>query len=130
MIDGRGCRRVGRDCSAVGKQLPDRCSRLILRQRGVVATWQATAAGISGRDMQDLVRSERWQRLHFGVYAASTGQPSREAMLWADILRAGPWSILSHETAAELDGLLDRRSRLIHVTVPQRQHRLDVAGLV
>jgi hypothetical protein len=121
---------VGPDCSAVGKQLPDRCSRLILRQRGVIAAWQAAAAGISRRDMQDLMRSERWQRLHFGVYAAFTGEPSREATLWAAVLRAGPWSILSHETAAELDGLLDRRSRLIHVTVPQRQHRLEVAELV
>jgi very-short-patch-repair endonuclease len=113
----------------VGKQLPDRCSRLISRQRGVIATWQANATGVSRREMQDLVRSERWQRLHFGVYAAFTGPPSREATLWAAVLRTGPRSILSHETAAELDGLVNSRSRLIHVTVPQRQHRQEVPGL-
>lgn len=45
------------------------------------------------------------------------------------MLRAGPRSILSHETAAELDGLLDRGSKLIHVTVPQSQHRQQIAGI-
>jgi hypothetical protein len=39
-------------------------------------------------------------------------------------------SILSHETAAELDGLLDRRSKLLHVTVPARQHMRGIPGLV
>jgi hypothetical protein len=100
------------------------------RQSGVIATWQAQAAGISGRDMQGLVRAERWQRLHYGVYAAFTGQPPREATLWAATLRTGPQSILSHQTAAELDGLVDRRSRLIHVTVPELRHRQPIAGLV
>jgi very-short-patch-repair endonuclease len=124
------CQRAGPDCSLVGKQLPDRCLRLLSRQCGVIANWQAEAAGISGRDVQDLLRSQRWQRLHFGVYAAFTGQPPREASLWAAALRAGPRSILSHETAAELDGLLIRRSKEIHITVPHPQHRPAVAGIV
>jgi very-short-patch-repair endonuclease len=114
----------------VGKQLPDRCLRLLTRQSGVLASWQAEAAGISRLDVQDLLRSQRWQRLHFGVYAAFTGPPPREASLWAAALRAGPRSILSHETAAELDGLLTRRSREIHITVPHAQHRPAVAGIV
>jgi hypothetical protein len=80
--------------------------------------------------MQDLARGGRWQRLHFGVYAAFTGEPPREAVLWAAVLCAGPRSILSHETAAELDGLLDKRSKLIHVTVPQPQHRQATPGIV
>jgi hypothetical protein len=96
----------------------------------VIAGWQAETAGVSSRHMQDLVRGERWQRLHFGVYAAFTGAPPREAVLWAAMLRAGPRSILSHETAAELDGLLDKRSKLIHVTVPQPQHRQPTRGIV
>ena len=114
----------------VGKQLPDRCLRLMSRQYEVIANWQAEAAGISCRDMQDLVRNGRWQRLHFGVYAGFTGQPPREAALWAAVLRAGRRSILSHETAAELDGLVVGRSKQIHVTVPDPQHRQAIAGLV
>ncbi len=79
--------------------------------------------------MQDLVRWGHWQRLHFGAYAAFTGEPTRGAVLWAAVLRTGPRSILSHETAAELDGLLDKHSTLIHVTVPVQQHMRPVAGL-
>jgi hypothetical protein len=100
------------------------------RQGGVIATWQAQAAGISRRHMQDLERSGRWQRLHLGVYAAFSGEPPRAAVLWAAVLRAGPHAILSHETAAELDGLADQRSKLIHLTVPHSQHRQPIAGLV
>jgi very-short-patch-repair endonuclease len=124
------CQRAAPDFSPVGKQLPDRCLRLLARQCGVLASWQTDAAGISRYDVQDLLRSQRWQRLNFGTYAAFTGQPPREATLWAAVLRAGPQAILSHETSAELDGLLNRRSRDIHVTVPHRQHRLAVKGIV
>jgi hypothetical protein len=103
--------------------------QLLSRQCGVIASWQAEAAGTSSRHMQDLVRWGRWQRVHHGVYAAFTGEPPRSALLWAAVLRAGPHAILSHETAAELDGL-NGRSRLIHVTVPEPQHIRSVAGII
>jgi len=124
------CQRAAPDFSPVGKQLPDRCLRLLARQCGVLASWQAEAAGISRYDVQDLLRSQRWQRVGFGTYAAFTGQPPREATLWAAVLRAGPQAILSHETAAELDGLLNTGSRDIHVTVPHPQHKLAAQGIV
>ena len=111
------------------QQVPDRCTRLLSRQCGVIASWQAEVAGFSCAQMRDLVRNGRWQRLGFGVYASFTGQPPRAAVLWAAALRAGPCAILSHETAAELDGLLDRCDRLIHVTVPHPQHLKPIAGL-
>ena len=111
------------------QQLPDRCLRLLSRQYGVIATWQAGVAEISTRQIENLVRYGRWRRLHFGVYASFTGELPREAALWAAVLRTGPWSILSHETAAELDGLVDKPSKIIHVTVPEPQHRPSVAGI-
>jgi hypothetical protein len=40
------------------------------------------------------------------------------SQLWAVVLAAGPGAVLSHETAAELEGLLDEPSRIVHVTVP------------
>jgi hypothetical protein len=80
--------------------------------------------------MENLIRYGRWQRLHRGVYAGFTGQPPRSAVLWAAVLRAGPRAILSHETAAELDGLIDKPGRLIHVTVRSAQHRQAVPGMV
>jgi hypothetical protein len=80
--------------------------------------------------MLDLERSGRWQRLHFGVYAAFTGQPPRLAVLWAAVLRAGPRAILSHETAAELDGLAEKPGKLVHLTVPYSQRLQPVPGMV
>lgn len=45
-------------------------------------------------------------------------------------MRAGPQSILSHETAAELDGLADRASKLLHVTVAESRRVRPIAGFV
>jgi predicted transcriptional regulator of viral defense system len=114
----------------MAQQLPDHCQRLLRNQRGVIASWQAEAAGLSPRRVESLVRTGHWQRLHYGVYAAFTGEPPRDAVLWAAVLRAGPYSILSHETAAELDGLIEKRSKLIHVTVPSSQRPKPIDGLI
>src|ERR1700733_11363017 len=111
-------------------ELPRPCLRLLSAQCGVIASWQAEAAGISGRHMRNLELSGRWRRLHFGVYAAFTGHPPRSAVLWAAVLRAGPRTILSHETAAELDGLVDKPSKLIHLTVPYSQRRESAPGML
>jgi hypothetical protein len=64
------------------------------------------------------VRYGRWQVIHRGVYATFTGPAPRRAELWAALLRAGPDAVLSHQTAAELYGLVDGRSRPIQLTVP------------
>lgn len=110
--------------------LPPQCLRLSKLQSGVIASWQSELAGIGPRRMEALVRSGRWQRLHYGVYASFTGEPPRDAVLWAAVLRAGPQSMLSHETAAELDGLLDKSSKLLHVTIPESQRVRPIAGFV
>jgi len=68
------------------------------------------------------MRSGRWQRLQRGVYAAFSGEPSRETVLWAALLRAGPDATLSHQTAAERHGLIDEPSSLITITVPASRH--------
>lgn len=114
----------------MAKDLPERCARLLSRQCGVIATWQLQTAGAGSLRMQDLMRSGRWQRLGTGVYAAFSGQPPRDAILWAALLRSGPRALLSHQTAAELDGLLAKPADLIHVTVPAPQHRQLVPGIV
>jgi hypothetical protein len=94
--------------------------RVVSRQQARDAGWPT--ATIDGR-----VRSGTWQRLHRGAYAAFTGDPSREARLWAAVLRVGPGATLSHETAAEVHGLIDKPVRQIHITVPAErrpaQHR-------
>jgi hypothetical protein len=99
-------------------------------QRGVVSRQQALAAGLSKDLIDSWIERGRWQRLHRGVYAVFTGNPSREAILWAAILRTGPGSALCCETAAELDGLLDRPAALIHVAVPASRRVTRLPGVV
>jgi hypothetical protein len=68
-----------------------------------------------------------------GVYAAFTGKPTRRAELWAAVLRAGPSAVLSHQSAAEVWGLLNSPSPVIHVTVPHDRNperRGQIPGVV
>lgn len=98
--------------------LPKELREIADYQSGVVTRTQTLAAGISDRVVGVLVRRGRWQRLYPGVYAAFSGQLSREAVLWAAVLRAGPGAALSHKTAAELWGLGTDVSSPIHLTIP------------
>lgn len=97
--------------------LPDSCARLLAFQHGVIARWQAPAIGVNPAAIDRLLRYGRWRHLYRGVYAAYTGAPPRQCLLWASVLRAGPGAALSHHTAGELDGLTDGPSSVIHVTV-------------
>jgi very-short-patch-repair endonuclease len=96
----------------------------------VFARWQANALAVDRSVIGSRLASGRWQRLYHGVYAAFSGRLCREAELWAAVLRAGPQAVLSHQTAAEVDGFAARPSRLIHVTVPLAQHVALVPGIV
>lgn len=96
------------------------CEGLISYQRGVVARWQLTCQE-DRIAVAAMVRSGRWRILYRGVYAAFTGPPTKEGMLWAAVRRCGPEAALSHATAAALDGISDRAARVIHVTVPAGQ---------
>jgi very-short-patch-repair endonuclease len=97
--------------------LPGSCLRVLEFQHGVIARWQAAAAGLDAPAMDARLRRRRWQPIYRGVYAAFTGDPGRESMLWAAVLRAGPGAALSHHTAAEVNGLTEHSADLIHVTV-------------
>jgi hypothetical protein len=94
------------------------CRELIDHQQGIVARWQAAECTSDLQAFASLLRAARWQTLYRGVYAAQTGQPSRDGTLWAAVLRCGPTAALSHFTAAELDGLTDRPSDPIHIAIP------------
>jgi very-short-patch-repair endonuclease len=109
--------------------LPESCRQLIDLQRGVLARWQAPAVELKPTTINSLLRSGRWQPLQRGVYATFSGQPSRDAELWAAVLRVGPEAVLSHQTAAELDGLTSTQSEVIHVTVPDSKHIERIPGI-
>jgi hypothetical protein len=97
-------------------------------QHGVVDRNQALQSGFSRWQIEHRLESGAWQRIYPGVYATFSGVMSREARLWAAVLRAGPGAMLSHETAAELHGIIDEpMGSSIHLTVPvtrrPAQHR-------
>jgi hypothetical protein len=103
---------------------------LVLRyQAGVVTREQAHGAGLSDDAIAYRVATGRWQRIHLGVYATFSGPLSRHARLWAAVLYAGAGAVLSHETAAELQRLLDKPGPLIHLTVPPARRVAPQEGL-
>ena len=82
--------------------------------------------------MRNRARSGHWQRLQRGVYATFSGEPTRETVLWAALLRAGPGAVLSHQTAAERHGLVDEPSQMITITVPASRTpaRVKIPGIL
>jgi hypothetical protein len=92
---------------------------LLSVQSGIVDRSQALRVGFSRRQIAHRLDKGVWKRVHPGVYATFTGSLPREAQLWAAVLCAGSGAMVSHETAAEAHGIIDRPvSANIHVTVP------------
>lgn len=98
------------------------CRQLLQDQEGVLDAAQARGGGITPESIKNQLYRGRWQRMQRGVYAAFSGIPTRHADLWAALLRAGPGAVLSHQTAAELYGLLDGCGPIIHVTVQHERN--------
>jgi hypothetical protein len=111
-------------------ELPSECRDVAVLQGGVLSREQALLCGLSSDAIARRVGSGCWQRLERGVYAVFTGEPSREAMLWAMVHRAGPGAVLSHQTAAELFKLTDDPSSLVHLTIPADRRVGSIAGAV
>jgi hypothetical protein len=114
----------------VTKNCPARLDDILMTQGNVLTRAQALAAGLSPEAIRERLSRGRWQRIYPGIYAAFTGQIGRTSELWAAVLHAGPGAALSHETAAEVDGLRRRECTAIHVTVPAARHVHPVRGLV
>jgi hypothetical protein len=102
-------------------------------QAGVVSRQQALDAGFTEKAIECRLRSGAWRCLHRSVYATFTGDLSRDARLWAAVLRVGTGAVLSHETAAEIQHLTDKPSQRIHISVPEEQNpgrRTNIRGVV
>ena len=112
--------------------MPPQARDLLAIQGKAIARYQGAESGIDPRSMRSKLSGARWQRLQRGVYAAFSGDPARETMLWAALLRAGPDAVLSHQTAAERHGLLDTPAALITITVPasKRPARVKIRGVI
>jgi hypothetical protein len=113
-------------------ELPSPSQELLVGQGYALARRQSASCGIGPRAMRSKVSSGRWQRLQRGVYATFSGEPTRETVLWAALLRVGPDAVLSHHTAAERHGLVDEPSSIISITVPASRHpaQTKIPGVV
>ncbi len=111
-------------------KMPQACLELAQSQDGVLTRRQALEGGMTSDAIDRQLRYGRWQSLHRGVYAVYTGEPTRQASLWAAVHRAGPGAALSHQTAAELHKLLDHRVPAIHVTIPAIRRADGMPGVV
>jgi hypothetical protein len=116
--------------AAVATELPPLLRDAAERQAGVVTMRQAAEAGLGRSAVLWRQRSGRWQRLYRGVYATFSGQPTRDAVLWAAVLYAGPDALLSHQTAAEVASLIDKPTQLVHVSVPAERQVSPAPGIV
>jgi hypothetical protein len=103
------------------EELPPELHALCEEQGGVISRNQILEAGLTKDIIYTRLRRGSWRQLYPGVYAAFSGKPDRLAVLWAAILDAGEGAMLSHQTAAELWGLADEPSSLIHVTIPDNR---------
>jgi hypothetical protein len=98
-------------------------------QAGAISRQQLLDVGLSGQLIKRRLERGRWQQLHWGVYAVFNGPPGRDTWLWAAVLRTGRGAVLSHQTAAELHGLIDTPAEAIYVTVPSTR-RITTPGIV
>jgi len=94
---------------------------LARRQHGVISRRQLLAAGLTEKAIKHRVASGRLHPWHAGVYAAGRRDLSRLGELMAAVLACGEGAVLSHESAAEIWGIGQRRV-LIDITVPRTRN--------
>jgi len=102
---------------------------LIGDQHGIVTREQALRCGLSDAGIAARVAAGRWRRVFGRVYATFSGPLPRRAHLWAVVLRCGRDAMLSHETAAEVCGLSDAPSEVVHVTLPWERRIARLSGV-
>jgi len=99
-------------------------------QAGVITREQALLSGLSRSAITSKLEHGGWLPVYRGIYATFTGSMGREAQLWAGVLYARSGARLSHQTAAELIRLTDRRSPLLHVTISAERRVVPPAGMI
>lgn len=78
---------------------------LALEQLGLVARRQLNALGYEDQYIDAQVAASRWQLVSDVVICTTTGTLTREQLMWAGVLHAGPGSAIGGLTALERRGL-------------------------
>lgn len=101
--------------------------RLLRRQGGAVARAQIGDA-IWGRVRWQL-DSDRWQRVHPGLFIGHSGPVTRAQLRWIAVLGGGPGAALCAATAAELAGLTGFETPAVHVSIPAEREGPQLSGV-
>ncbi len=89
-------------------------------QDGVLSRAQAIECGLSPSYIRSRLQGD-WRTVHAGVYVTFTGPLPFRTRVWAAVLYAGPGAMASHETAAWLQGLIDRPPSAVDVSIPHKR---------
>ncbi|HEV2062258.1 MAG TPA: type IV toxin-antitoxin system AbiEi family antitoxin domain-containing protein, partial [Solirubrobacteraceae bacterium] len=89
------------------------------RQHGVITRAQLRACGVTDRMVTGWLANGRLHRVHRGVFALGHPALSREGRWMAAVVACGEGAVLSHRSAAHLQGLIDRSPSLTDVTPPR-----------
>ncbi len=92
-------------------------------QGGYFTSAQAGDAGYSWERLSNTVKAGRFVRVSRGVYRLAHFPGSRFEDFFIAWLRAGPTSVISHESALSVYGLSDVLPHEIHVIVPRTASR-------
>lgn len=115
--------------SRVSNEMPAKLQALARTQAGVVSRQQALSSGMTRGMIFAKLKSGWWRQVYTGVYHTFNAPVNRDAQLWAAFLCAGRGAYLSHETAAEINGLLDKSSMVINVTIPDDRRVVAPQGV-
>lgn len=95
-------------------------------QHGVLSRSQATAGGLTPKALQHRLRKGGpWQRLLPGVYLSATGQPTREQLLVASLVYAGPDGLVTGPAALANYRIRGPQARVVDVLIPAASKRSD-----
>src|SRR3954466_10967045 len=102
---------------------------LARRQSGVLARRQLIALAHPSHFVDDQVSAGRWQILSDVVICTTTGPLSREQLMWAGVLHAGPGGAIGGLTALERRGLKNWHRDEITVLLPKSHNLQPLDGV-
>lgn len=103
----------------VGMSPIEDLSTLARRQHGVLHRRDVLSAGLSSRQLERLVGVGLLDRVGFETYVFAAAPTTWQQAVAVAVTSAGCDSAASHQTAAVLHGLTDRRPDVIEVVVPR-----------
>lgn len=103
---------------------------LAAQQSGVVARRQLIRLGLAPHYVDRQVAAGRWQMVSDVVICTTTGALTREQLMWAGVLHAGPGSAIGGLTALERRGLKSWHRDEVTVLLRKSHNLQPLEGVV